>query len=285
MIGIYHSRDLDGYASGAIMKLKYPDIELIGYDYGQPFNFDMIQGQPVIMADVSLPMEDMLRISELSNGQFTWIDHHTSAINAYHKFVYNNASFSCDALLVVGLAACELTWIRLFPLKGTPLGIYLLGKYDTWRNADRSEWEKVVLPFQFGVRIHCNSPETFPEELLEQHPSIASYISEGHTVLAYQTQQNAITCRRTFEADFEGLRAICVNGGGFNSEAFKSVYDESKHDLMMPFSFNGKYWVLSIYTTKDDIDCSELAKRRGGGGHKKAAGFQANDIRTVFNFI
>ena len=30
MTGIYHSRDLDGWASGAIMKLKYPDIKLIG---------------------------------------------------------------------------------------------------------------------------------------------------------------------------------------------------------------------------------------------------------------
>lgn len=30
MIGIYHSRDLDGFTSGAIMKLKYPDIEKYG---------------------------------------------------------------------------------------------------------------------------------------------------------------------------------------------------------------------------------------------------------------
>ena len=27
IIGIFHSRDLDGYASGAIIKHKYPDAE------------------------------------------------------------------------------------------------------------------------------------------------------------------------------------------------------------------------------------------------------------------
>jgi hypothetical protein len=60
MIGICHSRDLDGYTSGAILKLKYPEIKLIGYDYGQPIPWDQIPvGEAVIMADVSLPMSDM----------------------------------------------------------------------------------------------------------------------------------------------------------------------------------------------------------------------------------
>lgn len=283
MIGIYHSRDLDGYASGAIMKLKYPDIKLVGYDYGQPFNFDMIQGQPVIMADVSLPMPDMLRISELSNGQFTWIDHHASAIRAYADFIQDGPRF-CTPVHDMFKAACEIAWGYFFTYQAMPIAIKLLGRYDTWRDADKGSWESIVLPFQFGMRIHCSSPETFPVTGLSSGFDIIKTVEQGHTILKYQGQQNTITCRRAFEAEFEGLRAICVNGGVFNSEAFKSVYDESKHDVMMPFQFNGKYWTFSIYTTKE-IDCSELAKRRGGGGHKKAAGFQADDIRTVFNFI
>jgi oligoribonuclease NrnB/cAMP/cGMP phosphodiesterase (DHH superfamily) len=53
MIGVYHNRDLDGFTSGAIIKLKYPDAKMIGYDYGQPFEQE-VTGEPIIMADVSL---------------------------------------------------------------------------------------------------------------------------------------------------------------------------------------------------------------------------------------
>jgi nanoRNase/pAp phosphatase (c-di-AMP/oligoRNAs hydrolase) len=51
---------------------------------------------------------------------------------------------------------------------------------------------------------------------------------------------------------------------------------------MMPFRYNGKFWVISLYTTKDNVDCSVLAKNRGGGGHKQAAGFQVDNIKDIF---
>jgi len=54
---------------------------------------------------------------------------------------------------------------------------------------------------------------------------------------------------------------------------------------MMPFQFDGKKWTISLYTTKDEIDCSVIAKSNGGGGHKKAAGFQVEDISKVFSQI
>jgi nanoRNase/pAp phosphatase (c-di-AMP/oligoRNAs hydrolase) len=46
---------------------------------------------------------------------------------------------------------------------------------------------------------------------------------------------------------------------------------------MMPFCFDGKQWTYSMYTLKD-INVSEIAKKYGGGGHKKAAGFQSDKL-------
>ncbi len=282
MIGIYHSRDLDGYASGAIIKRKYPDAKMIGYDYGQPFDMDQIDG-PVIMADVSMPMPQMAEIAKRSGHMFTWIDHHISAINEFREYIGNGESF-CTAALNSNISACEGTWLRLFPEK-TPLGIRLLGEYDTWKNADKDRWDNEILPFQFGMRLICNSVESFPSQLFLETFSVSSVINDGVTILKYQAQVNESACKKSaFAQEFEGYRAICLNGGGFNSDVFKSVYDEIQHDLMMPFVFNGKFWVVSIYTTKD-IDCSAIAKKRGGGGHARASGFQVDDIRTVFSVI
>ena len=49
----------------------------------------------------------------------------------------------------------------------------------------------------------------------------------------------------------------------------------NKYDICMPFYYNGKKhaWSHSLYTNKDDVDCSYIAKALGGGGHQKAAGF------------
>lgn len=288
MICIYHSRDLDGYCSGAIVKHRYPDCKLIGYDYGQPLELE-VTGEPIIMVDVSVPMKTMLKLAQMSNYQFTWIDHHISAIKEYQQFVGDGETF-LTAVLEDGIAACEGAWKYFFPDEPMPIAVSLLGKYDTWRNKNKYDWENASLPFQFGMRQICNSPETFPKELLFSNVGvdiiIENIIENGKTILTYQRQQNERACKSaSFEFEFEGLKAICLNGGGFNSDVFKSVYDEDKHDVMMPFQFNGKFWTISLYTTKDNIDCSVIAKLKGGGGHKKAAGFQVDDIRQVFPFI
>jgi nanoRNase/pAp phosphatase (c-di-AMP/oligoRNAs hydrolase) len=35
---------------------------------------------------------------------------------------------------------------------------------------------------------------------------------------------------------------------------------------------------VSLYSTRDDIDCGAIAKTYGGGGHKGAAGFQCDTL-------
>lgn len=283
MIGIYHSRDLDGFASGAIIKRKYPEAKLIGYDYGQSIDLPEWHPEPIVMADVSMPMDKMVEIARLCNWQFTWIDHHKSAIKEYNDFTANGESF-CKAVLQDGISAAEIAWKYFFPEEEMPEGILLLGEYDTWRNQDADRWENRIMPYQFGMRSICSSPETFPWDLVVGMFDVAGteeIIQKGKTILEYQRAQDERACKSSFEAPFEGLRAICLNAGGVSSQTFKSVYDESKHDLMMPFFFNGSFWTVSLYTTKD-IDCSEIAKRKGGGGHRKAAGFQVQNITEIF---
>lgn len=281
MQGIYHNKDLDGFTSGAIMKLKFPHIELVGFDYGM--TLEQKAGEPIIMADVSLPMDEMFHVSKHSGWQLTWIDHHISAINDYKEFIKNGGTF-CNAILENGIAACEGTWKHLFPDQKMPLAVKLLGEYDTWRNQDEWRWNNEILPFQFGMRLHCNSAENFPVEVFKNEELVREIMREGNTVLKYQAQVNELQCKRSsFEVKFNGLRAICLNGGGFNSDVFKSVYDEEKHDVMLSFQFNGELWVVSIYTTKDDVDCSLIAKSYGGGGHKKAAGFKILNAFALFD--
>ncbi len=310
MVIIHHSRDLDGYSSGAICKLKYPDAKLIGYDYNQPIPWDKIpEGEEVIMIDVSLSMPDMEKLA-IHCKHLTWYDHHISAIDDFFIYfskkvnelkreelelscgggglIVQTPTYKITTKLQVGIAACEIAWEDLFAGELIPKAIKLLGEYDTWRKSDIERWENEILPFQFGMRMLCTSPETFPKDFLSSGISmreIEPTIEDGQLILNYQRQNNERACRSSFEIIFEELRAICLNAGGVNSDAFKSVYDEDKHDIMIPFSFNGREWNCSIYSTKKDIDCSAIAKKYGGGGHFSASGMKLSNaqFKALFN--
>lgn len=292
MICIYHNKDLDGYTSGAIVKKwhdDYPDnegeLKLIGYDYSEKFPWDQIPaGEKIIMIDVSLKMPEMCKLSIHSGGQLTWIDHHLSAIKEYNDYKDPELAM-ITAILQDGIAACEVGWNYLFGSLKMPIAIELIGKYDTWRNENKQEWDWDILPFQFGMRQICKSPETFPEVLFRTtriDRQITDILNNGRAIIQYQDSVNESLCKKcSFETEFEGYKAICLNAGMISNDTFKSVYDESKHDIMVGFQFDGNAWTFSLRTTKKEVDCSAIGTKYGGGGHRGAAGFQSKNLNDV----
>jgi oligoribonuclease NrnB/cAMP/cGMP phosphodiesterase (DHH superfamily) len=284
MIGIYHSKDLDGIASGVIMKLKYPDIKLVGYDYGQELEVNV--DEPIIMADVSLPMKNMLDLAKISKWNFTWIDHHISSINEYNSYIGDGESF-CVAVLDTTKSACELTWNYIFPDEKLPKAIKLLSDYDIFNKTDLDYWKNEVMPFQMGMRTECSNVDDFPLKVLNEYNQLWTDIIEiGKTIIKYQENIDRYhTKNNSFCYNFEGYRAICLNSQFSNTQIFTDIYNEELHDLMIPFFFDGKQWKFSLYTSKPDVDCTLLAKKYGGGGHRQASGFIVSDIKSVFPSI
>ncbi len=290
---IYHNRDLDGWCSGAIGKMKYPDAQMIGYDYGEPFDINVLpEGEPVIMVDVSMEMPMMLKIASRSNFQFTWVDHHISKMDEWEEYKKGMDEDIINAVLDNDISACRGMWRHLYPGIPEPTAVTLLGMYDIFDNKDKELWDREIFPFQYGMRCRCNSVESFPEEYLFRPNSVRSLsfidkvIEEGRQILKYQDMQNEFLMKKSaFEFEiFPGLLAICCNVSAtqYNSQTFASVYDRDRHKLMVPFGFQKSQWVISMYSDHDDVHCGELAKGMGGGGHKGAAGFQAKDISTIF---
>lgn len=284
-IGFYHSGDLDGHCSGAILRLRFGDeIELIGINYGQPFPRDRIDGETEVwMVDFSLqPWADMMRLCK-SCEKLVWIDHHASAIADWNA---QPGHEWFDGLLRVGYAACELTWEYLF---GTPLppAVWLLGRYDVWDHAFPT-----VLPFQHGCRAHDTDPansETAEwwRRLLEDGGTpgspgleVDTLIKEGHAVLAYaEAEAKKTVASYAFETEFEGLRLIACNTTALGSKLYDSRFDPSRHDACCTFVIKpAGHWSVHLYSTREDLDLGALAKRRGGGGHRGAAGFQCREL-------
>lgn len=282
----YHSADLDGMCSGAIVKYWADktgrESHLHGINYGDEFPWNEVRpDDDVIMVDFSLqPFSDMVRLNK-SCHSLLWIDHHKSAIIEWEEY---NRPIQ-QAILKTGYAACELTWEHFFALLGNgecPLPVFWLGRYDIWKHKDHPG----ALEFQYGMRLYDTWPENqdFWKALFTE-PNKANIIrDQGALLLAYETEQNKkFASAYSFECELDGLRCIAVNKGFTNSLVFQSVYDPSIHDAMLSFAYRGGKWAVSLYSDKENVDCSVICKARGGGGHKGAAGFQCDVLPFLSN--
>ena len=272
----YHSSDLDGHCSGAIVGSEFPECELIGISYGDRFPWECIEAnETIVMVDYALqPFEDMLKLRGMCD--LIWIDHHVTAIDESRR---NN--FCPKGWWKVGDAACELTW-KYFVSDDLPLAVYLIGRHDVWDHSDDR-----TLPFNYGIK-RCNTRPTerdFWKNLFtldSTAKNIGSIIQEGQIILDYIKRDSAEYVEAcSFEVTLDGLKCIAANRMLCGSQLFDSVWDSQKYDAMLAFGYRKGRWSVSLYTDKEGIDVSRIAKNRGGGGHKRAAGFQTDTLPFV----
>ena len=284
---IYHSSDLDGMCSTAILNSAFHYDKLIGLDYGVEFNCDEIKDEDELtITDFSLkPFEKEIELSKrIKSIQF--IDHHTEHI----KFCQDNKLPIYSGTKYE--SACLLAW-KFCKDGEIPKWLKLLSDYDTWNSEDKTYWENQVMPFQYGMRANETDPSTeqglkfwnqfidgniFPkgftdydEIILNNGQAIYNYIKIEY---AKELEQNS------FEIDFEGHSCLCVNGDKGSIQFGDRIKD---YDLVLSFkNVKNEHWNIGLYTDKD-IDCCKLIKTLDpkGGGHQKASGCSLKDINVL----
>jgi hypothetical protein len=218
------------------------------------------------MVDFSLqPFSQMIRL-EHETKDFVWLDHHASAIEDIGDTYFHG-------LQNPNFAGCELAWKFYYNNTPLPKIVRLLGRYDVWDHKDPD-----VLPFQYGVRQYLTHPDLsiwdgwfddFPMHVLTEGRAILRYVDKD-----YKKCADSIS----FETEIDGLRVIAINRTGTNARLFDSVRDPEKYDAMLTFGWKRDRWIVSLYSDPGGVDVSKIAKARGGGGHKGAAGFQCKEL-------
>ena len=229
IVCVYHSIDLDGFMSAAIVKhwfkqeykndsydcgkdfqmvenydSRYAKLDFIGYNYGQSIP-DLSEYGQVIMCDISFPKNHMESLQYKLGNNFIWIDHHISAINDNKIFIKDTDE---EVILYKGLrdtkfAACELTWQYFFPNEQMPEIVRLLGRYDCFGHKGTDE-EIKVLEFQYGARAYIKNYEDaysfLIEELSETESSIVNRLHlEGISIYQYLCTEAKQSYKNGFE--------------------------------------------------------------------------------------
>lgn len=286
MIIIHHNKDMDGYCSGAICKKRYPEAKLIGWDYKDPvpdLRSLVPANERIILIDITFPLDILIDLSQAYN--LIVIDHHISFKKQIDEYIKHNEELPFEYIYEDGVAACEIGWKFLFPDESIPYGVTLIGRYDTWRQKE-GDWEGETLPFKYYMYGSCNSAGSFPTLVFNaDRAMIAGNVQMGRHIMRYQRTMDEATSRAySFVREaYGGLRALCLNQPYFSSETTASVYNPKEHDVMIGFAWGGDNWIVSLRSAKDEVDVSLIARSKGGGGHKGAAGFEVKTFEEIFN--
>jgi oligoribonuclease NrnB/cAMP/cGMP phosphodiesterase (DHH superfamily) len=275
IICIYHSIDLDGFLSAAIVKKKFPDAKLIGWNHGEAIP-DVPSNHNVVICDIAFPMEKMDEIATKSES-FTWIDHHISSIKKYEEYQKTHPVKWTTNLARNGalIGACELTW-KYFMKTAMPQAVKMLGAYDSFRHKGTKD-EFDILCFELAAQAEANSPETALAFLTMPDRNIEDMIDEGHIIFNYEKIKAIDAYKQGFPVTFNGKKFIIMNGDRMNVTNYGIDYHKDGYDGSGCFWYDGKIWHFSVYCDNDEIDCSEIAKKYGGGGHRGASGFEPSD--------
>lgn len=279
----FHHSDMDGKCAGAVVywfyKQRGEDVKCFSINHNEPVPFEKIdKGERVYVVDFSFNEENFNKLLTITDDVI-WVDHHISAIE---KFKDTDVE-KLKGIRRSGEAGCELAWKHFHgDSKNTrmPTMVKMLGRYDVW---DFSVFNKEILN---SLQEYCKTVNTEPfskvwKKWLDLEYSPKDEIKEGKTFLTYRDAVwGKFLNSWGFEVDFEGYKCIACNTASVSSEFFNTVKDKG-YDILIPFIFDGKNWVASLYTLKKNVDCSKIATKYGGGGHKQAAGFVCKKLPFI----
>ncbi|MBI9051443.1 MAG: hypothetical protein JEZ00_18605 [Anaerolineaceae bacterium] len=264
----FHHDDADGRASGAVVRYALgKETHLIEIDYDDlTIPWELVEkADKVVVVDFSFDLDTMKKLAE--GREFTWIDHHISAIKEF-----KGISDNWPGLRDIEEAACVLAWKYFFPDRPVPRAIVLIGDRDVWRWAEKDTGA-------FGEGIYVRDTRSKKDALwvplLEEDQNVFNEILiEGTRLREIRINEvNSLVERRGYEITFYGERTLAINapGNGDIGQRSRDLGYEIAYcyeDRMEP---DGLYTNVTLFSREKDI--SVIAKSFGGGGHAHAAGF------------
>lgn len=263
---IYHD-DLDGICSAAIWLATHPQVEYICICASYDSPPVLLDGDTVVMLDFS--------VSEIPmTVNLVWIDHHKTVKDRMLAMRKMNSEV---VFASAGEAACVATWKYCYPSQPVPTAVQLLSDYDVWNLGDR------VVPFQYGMKdVGLHDPiwerlfGEFAGDTIEGICSIGTTRLRWNDVLIARFIVNG-----AYHARWCGLECGFLNTPMTGSRSLESYYSDHGLELMVIYYWAKDRWSVHLYSTFDLVDCASIAISYGGGGHKRAAGFQCSHLPWV----
>ena len=282
---IIHHCDPDGWCSASIIHSYYydftSDIDCYECDYGSSVVDEALesvqQDERVFIVDFSLPSLDEWDRLLSKTKKVVWIDHHKSALQKFQILE------PLPGIRNTEDSASLLTWNFLYgKKKPIPKSVVLIDDYDSWKHEHAPE---DIYLHHAVVANHDEIGSEFWTKLLSSLTFTNELIEFGKHIDKYKQKAESVHLKNSaFETEINGLKTLCLNSGVRGSLQFGDKQDA--YDLLCVFYINKDKKVnLSLYSVKESVDCSKLATKLGGGGHRGAAGANNVSLDQFLKFI
>ena len=266
---IYHADCTDGFgAAYSAWKCLGNRAEYYPCKHGtEPPN---VRGKNVVILDFSFNNETTKKMIDEAN-QLLIIDHHKSAMVELHDIP--NTHFDMTK------SGAMLSWEFFHPGKEPPKFIKYIMDRDlwTWELDYSKEFSAAfdMVPFEF---------EEF--EKFEDDSVFDDAVKRGSYILAYSKTVVKKVCEKAQQRKLNDKDVLVVNASHWMSEIGARLAPDCDFALIWYWDHEAQNTKVSLRAFHDTVDVAEIAKGFGGGGHRKAAGFQLSKdshIEDIFD--
>jgi oligoribonuclease NrnB/cAMP/cGMP phosphodiesterase (DHH superfamily) len=266
---IYHASCTDGFgAAWAAWKLLGDRAEYYAAKYGEaPPD---VSGKNVIVVDFSYDNATTKRLMKAAKGFFI-LDHHKSAMVELHDVSCTHFDMNHSGAM--------LAWKFFHPGKEAPRMIKHIEDRDLWK------WE---IPYskEFSAAFDM-VPFDFEEfDKYLDDSAVDDAQERGAYILAYSKTVISKISKHAAPRKLNGKDVLVVNSPHWMSEIGNALSPKCDFAVIWYYDHETHQVKVSLRAHHDDADVSEVAKKYGGGGHRKAAGFALApnvSIETIFD--
>ena len=253
---IYHADCTDGFgAAYSAWKLLGNKADYYACKHGN--SPPDVSGKKVVILDFSFNNETTKAMIEEADDLIV-IDHHKSAMVELHDI--SNTHFDMTK------SGAMLSWEFFHPGKEPPKFIAYIQDRDLWK------WE-LAYSKEFAAAFDMVPFEFEEFEKFEDDSVFDDAVKRGSYILAYSKTVVKKVSEKASPRKLNGKDVLAVNASHWMSEIGARLSPDCDIAMIWYYDHNDKTIKVSLRSFHDTIDVSEVAKKFGGGGHKKAAGF------------
>ena len=266
---IYHANCSDGLgAAWAAWKLLGDRAKYFAASHGElPPD---IKGRRVAILDFSYSNVIIKKMISEAESLIV-IDHHKSAMIELHDI-------NC-AIFDMSRSGAMMSWNFFHPEKEPPQLIKLIEDRDLWK------WE-LPCSKEFSAAFDM-VPWNFEEYDKFLDDSVIDTAKErGSHILMYSKAVISKIAAQASKRKLSGKDVLVVNSSHWVSELGNSLSQKCDYAMIWYWDHKKHRCVVSLRAHHEDV--SEIAKRFGGGGHQKAAGFalpRGVSIESIFDKV
>jgi len=217
-----------------------------------------VKGKKVAILDFSFDNATTKKMIEDADALVV-IDHHKSAMVELHDIT--------NTIFDMKHSGARLAWDFFHPGKEPPKFINYIEDRDLWK------WE-LEYSKEFSAAFDMVPFEFEEFEKFEDDSVFDDACKRGSYILAYSKTVVKKVCEKANLRKMNGKDVMVVNASHWMSEIGARLAPDCDFAMIWYWDHEEKHTKVSLRAFHETVDVSEISKKFGGGGHKKAAGFQ-----------